>query len=65
MGIFKKNEKEKLDNNDSNLLEFCLIKNLIIKNVRFQHKEICRYTREVVSRREQSTVGQVNRGQKI
>ena len=45
--------EEVRNNNGKRLIEFCRLQNLIITNTLFQHKKIHRYTREVLSRKEQ------------
>lgn len=52
------------NSNGKRLIDFCLINNLVITNTFFQHKDIHKYTREVISRREKSIIDYVivNRG---
>lgn len=44
------------NDNGRRMIDFCLVNNLIITNTFFQHKDIHKYTREMLSRNERSII---------
>lgn len=44
------------NNNGERMLEYCSMNNLIITNTFFKHKDIHKYTREMISRNEKSII---------
>lgn len=55
-GTIGKYGEETLNNNGRRLLEFCIHNNLAIANTFFQHREIHKFTREMLSRNEKSII---------